>query len=216
MATQQHIVFDFDGTIADTIDFALNTFNTVAAAFDLPELSEEDRRSVKEKGIKEMLNFHKISKLKLTQIMLRIKKEMGRSITQMKPIDGMEVALKEMKSSGFKLGILTSNSKENVNEFLAVHELSGLFDFIYSEKSLFGKSVVIKRMLTQEKIDINSIVYVGDETRDIEACQKAGIPIIAVTWGLNGKQALANAKPDGIAEEPGELVVFLRGILRNG
>lgn len=208
MHIQQHIVFDFDGTIADTIDFALNTFNSVAAEFDLPELAEEDRKNVKEKGIREMLNLHKISKLKLTHILLRVKNEMGQSITEMKPIEGMETALRALKELGFSLGILTSNSQENVKEFLAVHNLSDLFDFIYSEKSLFGKSVVIKRMLKQEKIDKNSIIYVGDETRDIEACQKAGIPIIAVTWGLNGKQALNDAKPDRIAEKPGELLDF--------
>ena len=213
MPTPPHIVFDFDGTIADTIDFALNAFNRVAADFNLPVMGEEDRKAIKEKGFREILKVYKVSKLQLPQIILRVRKEMSHSIAQMNPIAGMAEALQELNAAGYRLGILTSNSPENVGEFLTAHGLADLFDFIYSEKSLFGKSTVIKHLLKQEKIAKNSMVYVGDETRDVEASHKAGIPVIAVTWGLNGKQTLADSKPDRLAERPDELLEFVGEIM---
>ncbi|MBK7733406.1 MAG: HAD hydrolase-like protein [Bacteroidales bacterium] len=47
-------------------------------------------------------------------------------------------------------------------------------------------------MMIREQLHAERIVYVGDETRDIEACQAAGIPVIAVSWGLNRRELLAS------------------------
>lgn len=49
-------------------------------------------------------------------------------------------------------------------------------------------------------------MYVGDEVRDIEACQKVGIKIAAVTWGLNTKEALERYHPDSLIDKPQQLL----------
>ena len=48
-------------------------------------------------------------------------------------------------------------------------------------------------------------IYIGDETRDVEACKKTGIPVIAVTWGMNNKTVLAALQPEGLADSPDAL-----------
>jgi HAD-hyrolase-like len=53
------------------------------------------------------------------------------------------------------------------------------------------------------------ILFVGDETRDIEACQKVGIRIAAVTWGYNSRRSLVAMKPDFVFDDPQELVSLL-------
>lgn len=57
-------------------------------------------------------------------------------------------------------------------------------------------------------------IYVGDETRDIEAARKTNIEIIAVSWGYNSKQLLEKQKPDFLIDKPRQLVDILEG-LRN-
>jgi phosphoglycolate phosphatase-like HAD superfamily hydrolase len=103
------------------------------------------------------------------------------------------------------MGILTSNSVSNVSKFADINNLSGLFDFIYSGRSLFGKEKVIRRMLIHENLSVDRVIYVGDETRDIEASKKAGIPVVAVSWGLHRREVLAAMSPDQIADDPEEL-----------
>ena len=118
-----------------------------------------------------------------------------------------------MREAGYKMGILTSNSAENVSEFLKINEVADIFDFIYSGKNLFGKAKVINKMLKQEGISKEQVVYVGDETRDVEASHKANIPVIAVNWGLNNSDILEKAKPDKIAEHPEQLIGYVGQII---
>jgi len=134
-------------------------------------------------------------------------------VPEMKLFDNMEKALRDIREAGFGLGILTSNSVENVRQFLELNNLTALFDFIYSGRNFLGKERVIRKMMIREQLHAERIVYVGDETRDIEACQAAGIPVIAVSWGLNRRELLASLSPDHIADRPEELPDRVRQVL---
>lgn len=206
MKNTKYIVFDFDGTLADTIDLAINIFNKIAHEYNLKEIKEEDKLALSTQKPKDLLKIYDITKIKVVLLLLRIRKEMGLHLNELKIVNDIKEALQELKDAGFRLGILTSNSKNNVGAFLDNNGLSDLIDFIYSGKSLFGKDKVMKSMLDQERISKEDIIYVGDEIRDIEACKKVGIPVISVTWGLNKTDVLEALSPDQIANSPKELL----------
>jgi len=211
----KYIIFDFDGTIADTIDLAMHIFNKVAKEFNCEPIKEKDRDLIRSKRPQELLKSFGITRLQLTSIILRIRKEMSYAIPNMKIVTGINNALREINNSEFRLGILTSNSKDNVKAFLENNDLIDIFEFIYSEKNFFGKKRIINRMLNHEQISKRNVIYVGDETRDIEASKKAGIPVIAVTWGLNDREILAMAQPDQIIDSPDNLLACIKQILND-
>jgi len=62
------------------------------------------------------------------------------------------------------------------------------------------------QMLAREGLAKEAVLYVGDELRDIEASRKVGLRVIAVTWGLFGKEALEALNPDAVVETSEELV----------
>ena len=125
---------------------------------------------------------------------------------EMRPrFPGIKEALIELKHQGNKLVIITSNSKENVIVFLEKQEMQEVFDFIYSGTT-FGKSKVINKFLNQNNINPQQAIYVGDETRDIEAARKSNIRAIAVSWGFNSKELLAAQNPDFLIHQPNELI----------
>jgi phosphoglycolate phosphatase len=64
----------------------------------------------------------------------------------------------------------------------------------------------LKRIRRTFSLAHGEIVYVGDETRDLRAAQKAGIPSVGVTWGFNNKKSLAAFKPALLADEPKDLL----------
>lgn len=205
MRDTDYLVLDFDGTIADTLGMALSVYNTIAHEYNFLPAGEEDIELLRTKKTQELLHTYGISKLKLLTLTMRIRKEMGRHIPEMKLFEGMEVALKKIRNNGCRIGILTSNSAENIRAFLEVNRLNDLIDFVYSGRSLFGKEKVMRKMLVREQIETGRIVYAGDEIRDIEACRAAGIHIIAVSWGLNRRELLTSLSPDLIADTPSEL-----------
>ncbi len=206
MKDLKYVVFDFDGTIADTLDLALKLYNKVAHEYNCKPVSEADREKISSGKPQELLKAYGVTNIKLFTLMLRIRKELSKHIPETELIKEIGTSLYEIKNAGYRLGILTSNSGDNVRMFLERNSLSGIIDFIYSGKSLFGKDKVIRRMLDRENLTRQNIIYVGDETRDIEASKKAGIPVIAVSWGLSRRDILASMLADQIADEPKELL----------
>lgn len=212
MQYTDYIVFDFDGTIADSLELGLSVYNRIAPEYNCMPVGLEERELFRTKKPQELLEIYGISKLKLLALTLRIRKELNRHLPEMRLFENMESALLEIREAGYGMGILTSNSVENVRKFLEINGLTGLFDFIYSGKSFLGKEKVIRKMINREQLPAGRIVYVGDETRDIEACRAAGIPVIAVSWGLNRRELLASLSPDQIADRPEELPVCVRHV----
>ncbi len=186
--------FDFDGTIADTVPLITKTLNSMFKG----EVSEE---RIKEEGLKKIIREMKISPIKLFFLVRKARTEMNKEIKKMKPIEGMKEVLEELEKRGHTLGILTSNSKRNVVDFLKESDLP-LFDFIVTS-SILGKEKKIRK--TKRRGDL---VYIGDETRDVEAGRGAGVYTIAVTWGLNSEKQLLSVNPDMIARKPEEILDF--------
>ena len=120
------------------------------------------------------------------------------------PIHGIDEALAGLKDRNYKMGILTSNSHVNVCRFLQKNELE-VFEYVFSGVSIFGKTRVIKNLLRKAKVSPDEAVYVGDETRDIEAAKSAGIRVVSVSWGFNSREILLSQKPDYLLDHPTEL-----------
>jgi HAD superfamily hydrolase (TIGR01549 family) len=215
MSNIKYIIFDFDGTIADTIDLALNIYNRIAPEYNCNPIKEEDRGILRARKPQDLLKEYGVTNLKLILILLRIRKEIINLIPEIKLVNGIKDSLKEIINSGLRVGILTSNSRHNVNIFLEKNNLSDIIDFIYSGKNLFGKDRVIRRLLDHENISREDVIYIGDETRDIEASRQVGIPVIAVSWGLNNREILDTLQPDQIADTPKDLFRCVQQIIIN-
>ena len=153
---------------------------------------------------------HGVTTLKLPFLLYRARQELNKQIRSIKPVRGMVQTLKAIKGSGFVVGMATSNSKENVNIFLDQNRLDDVFDFIYTGNHILGKDRVLKRLMRKRNISKGSALYIGDEVRDIEAAHKAGIPVIAVTWGYNSKKILRAFHPDSLVDQPRKLLAHIQ------
>jgi phosphoglycolate phosphatase len=204
--TQKVIIFDFDGTIADTVDILLCIANRLATEFGYIPVTHDELLLIKNLTAREIINYSGISLFKIPFLVKRVKSELKRKICELHPIEGIQECLIEFKRQEHRLGIITSNSEENVRDFLQRHDLDHLFEFIYSGVTIFGKATVINQILRQKQLKPQTVIYVGDEIRDIEASKKANIRVIAVTWGFNSPEALARQNPDYLIHQPSELL----------
>lgn len=200
------IIFDFDGTVADTFDTIVGISNRLALEFGYKQAAPEEIDQIKSLSSRDIILRSGVSIFKLPLILRRLKHELNNEIHRLIPLPGIREALGELKEKGYILGIITSNDRENVMLFLQKNQLQELFDFIYSGASIFGKSRVINRFLNQAQIKPKEVIYVGDETRDIEAAKKSNIKMIAVSWGFNSETVLALHKPDFLLHQPNELI----------
>lgn len=204
------IIFDFDGTIADSFEAILTITNRLAVEYGYKPADREDVKRFQALTSREVLREANISLFMLPFLLRRLQTELNQQIGGLQPIDGMEEALRSLKQQGHQLGIVTSNSPENVTTFLEACCLQALFDFTYSRTRIFGKDRVLRRILQQKHIAPTSVIYVGDETRDIEAAKRIPVRAIAVTWGFNTRDALAAFEPDGLVDTPAELIQLIQ------
>jgi phosphoglycolate phosphatase len=201
--TQKVIIFDFDGTIADTVDALVTIANRLAIEFGYVQITPEEFAILR--------SFtSRISILKIPFLVKKVKSELKNKIPELKAINGIQEALTELKQQGNRLGIITSNSQDNVTEFLKINNLDSLFEFIYSGVTIFGKTTIINNVLRQKQLKPQEVIYVGDETRDIEASKKANIKVVAVTWGFNSPEVLAKQNPNFLINHPRELLEVIK------
>jgi HAD superfamily hydrolase (TIGR01509 family) len=199
------IIFDFDGTLADTVDILLSITNRLSAEFGFKSATKEELAQLSNLNSWQILQYSGISIFKFPLLIRRLKAELHSEVPHIQLFPGIKEVLLELKKRGFQLGIITSNSRENVLGSLEKNGLQDTFTFIYSG-STFGKHKVINKWLRIENINPAKVVYVGDEVRDIDAAKKTGIKVIAVGWGFNSPQALAAQNPNFLIERPQELI----------
>ncbi len=202
------IIFDFDGTLADTIDILLSITNRLSAEFGFKSATKEELAQLRNLNSWQILQYSGISLFKFPLLIRRLKADLHSEVPHIQLFPGIKEVLLELKKRGFQLGIITSNSRENVLASLTKNGLQDTFTFIYSG-STFGKHKVINKWLRIENINPEKVVYVGDEVRDIDAAKKTGIKVIAVGWGFNSPQALAAQNPDFLIERPQELIEIM-------
>ena len=199
------LIFDFDGTIADTFHSMIEISNHLAGEFNFKKIEAHEVDDYKDKTSQEMLKLLRVPTLKVPRIALRAKKELNKRIATIKLVPGLKEILTEIHAHGYKMGILSSNSIENVNHFLKSHDLN-FFDFVLTSSRFWGKNHGLKKLILQKGYAPRDILYIGDETRDIEASRKSGIHVAAVTWGYNSSKALKSFRPDYVLHSPQELL----------
>ncbi|MFH1972673.1 MAG: HAD-IA family hydrolase [archaeon] len=196
------IIFDFDGTIANTFLVVEEYGIELSKKYSI-EINPKEARNI---GLKKLLFKTKISKFKIPKHIKEVKKRIKSRIKKdIKIYRGMKGVLTKL-SKKYHLGIISSNSESNIRKFLMKYNMLNLFDFIYSDTSLFGKHNILKRLCKKQKFALNEVVYIGDEDRDIRAAKKLGIEIIAVSWGFNSKNLLKKEKPSFLVNSPHEIL----------
>lgn len=208
------IVFDFDGTIANSIPLSITILKKLALNDFKKDIDDKTVRELRDKPIPEIFKALGISIVKLPIIAMKARREFNKEIALLKPFKDMRTLLIDMHTQGYKLGIVSSNSKESIKIFLRENKLE-IFNLLYTSSKVFGKSSSLKKVMKECNCDHNEIVYVGDEIRDIQAAHEIGIKNISVTWGVNSEEKLGAYNPDFIARKPQEIMSTIKKLTAN-
>ncbi|MEN9219349.1 MAG: HAD-IA family hydrolase [Thermostichales cyanobacterium GMQP_bins_62] len=199
------ILFDFDGTIADTLTCLWQIGQHLALEAGYPSLPPLEK--LRDMHSQEILEVLGIPVVQLPWVVRRLRRELSRRMGEVRLCGGMDRALASLYGQGWTLGIVTSNSSRNVRAFLRQHQMEDWFAVVHSESALLGKSRILRRLVRQHQW--GDVVYVGDETRDVVAAKSAGLPVIAVAWGFNTVAALQAACPQAVALDAEQLLGIL-------
>ncbi|MDF1753683.1 MAG: HAD-IA family hydrolase [Verrucomicrobiales bacterium] len=213
-AVKPLLIFDFDGTLANTIDTGIGIYNEISSDYGLEPFTSEDIVELRKLNIRAVLSRIGISKITAIKIATRIRKEIHDRMDEVEIFPGAAEAVSALHEAGFRMGILSSNSTDNIRDFIKRFNLSHCFEFIEAGVSLFGKSNRINQVLKKQKVAASNVLYIGDETRDMEAARKSEVCAVAVCWGANEKEAMVTEGPEYCIEDPGQLIECARAFAR--
>jgi phosphoglycolate phosphatase len=202
------LIFDFDGTLADTFHLFLQIFDQSSVLYGFRPFDRKNMDHLRTLDTRSILRYHEVPMWKLPAIVNTTRRLMERSIQDVRMFAGIEPAVTRLHDDGFKLALLTSNSRSNVQSVLGT-ALVSRFNYLECGSSVFGKRFRLKRLLSLSKTAATNAMYIGDEIRDAQAAMQTGIAFGAVSWGYSAIEALLQAGAHEHFLEPQELAAKL-------
>lgn len=200
------LIFDFDGTLADTLEESRRIYNQLAPDYKLRAVTSEELPGLRHFSLTELLDHLGIPKRRVPALIARGTSLMRGNIVRLPLIDGISEILPALRARAQAFGVLTSNAPTNVDLFLRAHGLRSLFNFVSSTSKLTGKAKHLRAIRKTFSLQSEEMLYIGDEIRDIRAAKKAGIPVAAVTWGFNSPESLVAESPEHVITSPEALL----------
>ena len=205
------VLFDLDGTLADTIPLIVASYQHAFAEV-LGEHVPEDRarawigRPLLEALLEESPEHgHELD---------RVYREWNLANTDrlIRRVDGVPALLDALDAAGVRTGVVTSKRRVTADLALDAVGISGRIEVVAGlEDTDRHKPAPDPLLLGAAALGVEPArcVYVGDAVVDVRAARAAGMGAVAVTWGAGESAALAAEGPDALVDDVGALTAAL-------
>ncbi len=204
MSAYRLVIFDFDGTLADSTDWFFGIMNGVARRYGFREIDAAERQELRGRPSHEVIHALGVPMWKLPMIAAHMRGLVRENADRIPLFPWVPDALRRLADADLTMVIASSNGKDTILRILGP-DAAACVAAVSGGASLFGKAAKFRKLMRQFGVEPGSVVSVGDEARDIEAAREAGIASIAVTWGLATRPALVAAQPTMIVDDAHEL-----------
>jgi len=171
----------------------LQVFNEIAARRGFHPIT--DPQSIRRMRPREFMKQHRIRLWQIAGVVRDWQRGMASYMGDVELYPGIADALRSLQVAGVRHGILSSNTVDNIRACLRSRGIEDLFVTVQSAPRLTGKGRALRRLLRELAVPLTRVVYIGDEARDVQAAQQAGIDSGAVGWGLHPLDQLAQHSP---------------------
>jgi phosphoglycolate phosphatase len=141
---------DFDGTLADTLPWFVNTFDEAADRYRFKRLDRSSIAALRGLDAKQMMVRHEIAFWKLPFIVRHMRALMKRDVAGIRLFPGIDHALRDLSERGAILAMVTSNSRANVLRILGPENAKRFSHFECA--SVFGKRAKLRKVLAASQI----------------------------------------------------------------
>ena len=193
------IIFDFDGTLADSAAWFAGTLNGVARRYGFREIDVAEMAQLRSQPNREIMRRLGLRPWKLPFIAAHMRKLAAEAAPSISLFPGVADMLRRLAGRGVKLAIVSSNSEATVRKVLGP-DLAALVTHYGCGASIFGKAAKFREIIRKSSIAEADVLSVGDEVRDIEAARKVRLATGAVTWGYATAEILRAQRPSALFE----------------
>ena len=198
------IIFDFDGTLADSLTWFLGAYDEVAVSLGLRRIAPDEVPSLRGLQPRALLRHFGVPAWRVPQVALRLRRLQARDIAQIQLFDGVDAMLAQLAARGTLLAMVTSNDVPNVRNVLGRHARH--FTHFACGAAVLGKRAKLRQVLRASRTAPEDALCIGDELRDLDAAQQAGIPFAGVSWGFADPAALRASGAAAVFSSPADIL----------
>lgn len=215
------LVFDWDGTIADSELRIVAAAQCAIDALGLPPRSREEIRAIVGLGMREAFEvlFPKVDLALLDGFTARYRERyLDVMSAPVALFPRVEETLRRLHGEGYRLAVATGKGRRGLERDIAGHGLEGLFVTTRSADDAPSKPhpAMIARALEETGAVPAAAVMVGDTTYDMEMARNAGIAALGVAWGYHPPETLHAEGAHGVAEDYPHLMRLLDDLFAGG
>lgn len=210
------VIFDVDGTLADSLDFYYRMACALVEALDAPAVSRERVYELMGSGDPDLLV--KLFPTDLPDLESKLRQALGEAVrvwmrrlaAEAEPFAGSLELLRALHAAGRPLGIATSSS--SALPFLDRWGVRQLFASIVGREHTERRKPhpdPVLRCVRELDLAPDEAAYVGDSPIDIQAGRAAGVRTVGVLTGTSTREILEAASPDYIIDSVADLEELL-------
>jgi phosphoglycolate phosphatase len=186
-------IFDFDGTLADSLPWFRASFQDMIRRFDLAPVRDDEMEGLRGMSAREIMARLNVSMWQLPAIVSDMRKRKLAAASETSLFAGIPAMLSDLQRLGIETAIVSSDSEASVRQVLG--PATSLITCFGCGAAIFGKHWKFRRVARQLGTEPADTICIGDEIRDIEAAKAAGMDSGAVAWGYALPAALQAAGP---------------------
>lgn len=207
----QAVVFDLDGTIVDSVELIVASFQHAIREVLGREAGRDEAIANVGRPLREQMLM--LSPEHADELVASYREFNHREHDRMLTLyDGILNLLHMLQGAGVKLGLVTSKSRFTTQMAFDLTGIESYFDqVICADESPRNKPSPDPILLCLERLGVRArdAAYVGDSPADMQAAKAAGVDAIGVTWGVFPEDALVAEKPDRLVHTIAELALIL-------
>ncbi len=214
------ILFDLDGTLADSLQDLADSCNYALQQNGFPTHPVEDYRYLVGQGVDRLLLDASPKHAHGAQQQAALKQSFRQyyhrhflDSTRLYP--GIPAMLETLRRTGYQMGLLSNKPDAFVALIVEALSLSPYLDAYAGQRDGIARKpdpTAALQMMTQLGCSAADTCYVGDSNVDIQTAQNAGIRSIGVSWGFRGRAELEQSGADDVVDTPAQLTTLLTSI----
>lgn len=202
------VLFDFDGTLADSFPWFVELTNQLAGKHGFKRILPGEIDRLRMLDSRALMAHLGIPLWKLPAITSEMRHLVAARAQEIPLFDGIAELLAELARRGIGIGVVTSNAEANVRTILGARNVAHIRHFECGA-SMFGKKAKFRKVVKASGVAPGDVLCVGDEIRDADAAREAGLDFAAVGWGYTAPEVLARHSCAPPFRSAGELAVWL-------
>ena len=216
------IIFDLDGTLADTMDDLKTAINSTLAILGYEPRAKFELLNFINNGSREFVRRSLPTAVQTEDFIIDSALEIyGQEYEKCfcdktRAFTGIYETVQVLKNEGFKLGVLSNKPDRFVKTIVAKLFGFNTFDFVLGQSDLPTKpnpasALYVAKML---KVKPSKCIFVGDSDVDIKTAINAKMRSIGVSWGYRNVDLLTETGADYIANTPAEIIEHAKECVR--